>query len=122
MAKICEESIDTPATFNETLGKNLDKLSLIMIIYSTQHAYNSMYKSIYNSQEKKRTLSFSLDMLEKNFKFYITYGDDETSSEAKGSLTNVRIGMNVRRAFKTSLEENTGVASDDTEEEKYNKP
>lgn len=81
-----------------------------------------MYKSIYNSQEKKRTLSFSLDMLEKNFKFYITYGDDETSSEAKGSLTNVRIGMNVRRAFKTSLEENTGVASDDTEEEKYNKP
>lgn len=54
--------------------------------------------------------------------FYITYGDDEASSESKGSLTNVRIGMNVRRAFKTSLEENTGVASDDTEEEKYNKP
>lgn len=54
--------------------------------------------------------------------FYITYGDDEASSESKGSLTDVRISMKARRAFKASLEENTCVASDDTKEEKYNKP
>lgn len=58
MAKICEESIDTPGTFNVTLGKNLDKLSLIIIIYSTQHAYNSMYNSIYNSQENRKSPKF----------------------------------------------------------------
>lgn len=53
--------------------------------------------------------------------FYIIYGDDEVFSEFKGSLINVRIGMNVRRVFKIFFEENIGVVSDDIEEEKYNK-
>jgi len=30
--------------------------------------------------------------------------------------------MEIRRALKTSFEEDTGVASDDTEEEEYTKP
>lgn len=54
--------------------------------------------------------------------YNITHGDDEAAGESKGSLTNVRVGLEVRRTFKTSFEENTSVASDDTKEEEYTKP
>jgi hypothetical protein len=46
--------------------------------------------------------------------FHMTNGDDEAAGKSKGSLTNVRVGTEIRRALKTSFEEDTGVASDDS--------
>lgn len=86
--------------------------------------YNSMYKRICRSRKRTQaSVSRNIKLLKRIFDFgkweLKTYGNDAATGNTKGGLTDVRVSLKTRRTFKTSLQENACVASDDSKEGEY---